>query len=112
MSDEGFVRSQIARRDFLKLGSIALAGSAWPTLAFAGVRRLPASLLTAGYAAAEPEENKLVWLTAAESILSGDSSFISRDARVTIRSSRALPQPGDSRGPRSMSSSRLSDMIR
>jgi hypothetical protein len=98
MSDEGFVRSQIARRDFLKLGSVALAGTAWPSLAFAGLRSLPASLLSVGYAASEPEENKLVWLTAAERLLVGDSSFISRDARVTIRSSRSLPQVGDERG--------------
>jgi hypothetical protein len=98
MSDEGFVRSQLARRDFLKLGSVALAGTAWPALAFAGVRRLPKAMLTAGYAASEPEENKIVWLTAAERILAGDSSFISRDARVTIRSSRALSQAGDTRG--------------
>src|SRR5450432_2122808 len=97
MSDEGFVRSQLARRDFLKLGSVALASTAWPAMAFAGVRHLPASLLTAGYAASEPEEGKIVWLTAAERILAGDSSFISRDARVTIRSSHALAQ-ADARG--------------
>ena len=58
--------------------------AAWPSLAFAGLRHLPTSLLSAGYAASEPEENKLVWLTAAESILSGDSSFLSRDARSTF----------------------------
>ena len=82
--------AQVARRDFLKAGSLAvagLAGTSWPSLAFGAVRTLPGSILSAGYAAEEPKEGEIEWLVPAEKVLAGDAAFISRDARVTIRSS-------------------------
>ena len=98
MSDKTFHPSGVARRDFLKLGSLAVAGVAgagFPSFAFGALRKLPASLLSPGYAAAEPEEGAIEWLTPAERLLSGDPAFISRDARVTVRSSsRAASQNG------------------
>jgi hypothetical protein len=92
MSDNNF-SACIGRRDFIKLGSVAvgaLAGAGYPVLAF-GVGR--ASQIAAGFATSEPQENELVWLTGAARLLSGDPAFIGRDARVTIRSStRAAAQ--------------------
>ena len=89
----------LARRDFLKLGSAAVAGIAgtgWPTSAFAVLNQLPKKFLSAGYAAAEPAENEIVWLTPASKLMSGDIAFLNRDVQVTIRSSFALK----SRGPK------------
>jgi hypothetical protein len=97
MSDKS-VSSQYARREFLKLTSVAvagLAGSGWPSFALGALRQLPASILSTGYAASEPKEGALVRLSSAESLLMGDSSFISRDAQVTIRSSRAIARSGN-----------------
>lgn len=79
---------QVARRDFIKIGSLAifgLAGAGVPS--FAGLRNLPTSLLSAGYAETEPQEGAIQWLTPADRMLSGDARFISHDARVRIRSS-------------------------
>ena len=84
----------LARRDFLKLGSVAVAGLGLPSSAFAVLGHLPAKLLSAGYAPAEPEENAIVWLTPASKLLSGDIAFLSRDVQVTIRSSFAVKTHG------------------
>jgi len=101
MSEKSVPPSQFARRDFLKLSSIVvagLAGGSWPSLAFAGFRTLPKARLSAGFAAAEPEEGELTWLTPAERLLSGDAEFLSRDARVTIRSSSRAAEQNDRSG--------------
>jgi hypothetical protein len=101
MSNDAVVSSRFPRRDFLKISSVALAGlagSTIPAMAFGALRRLPTSLLSAGYAAAEPEANAVVWLTPAERLLTGDIGFLSRDAQVTVRSSRAAAPDGKLRG--------------
>jgi hypothetical protein len=96
MSEKPVLRPILARREFMKLSSVAVAGlaaSSLPSAAFGALRGLPKALMTAGFSAVEPKEGEVVWLTPAERLLSGDSQFISRDARVTICSSvRAASQ--------------------
>jgi hypothetical protein len=78
---------QLHRRDFLKAGSIAAVG-----IAFAGL--VPERLFAAGADGAVlsigfaqlPAEGASVRLAAAELSLSGDPTFISRGARVTVSS--------------------------
>ena len=88
--------SQFARRDFLKLSSLAvagLAGGALPVFALPLGQRVSRSLMSIGFAAEEPEANRPVQLDAAAHLLTSDPTFLSRDALVTIRSSaRALSQ--------------------
>lgn len=82
------------RRDFLKLGSVAVAGLSLPASAVAALAKLPAKLLSAGYASAEPQEDEIVWLTPASRLLAGDMTFLKTDAQITIRSSFAAKRPG------------------
>jgi len=88
--------SQFARRDFLKLSSLAvagLAGGALPVFALPLGQRVSRSLMSIGFAAEEPDANRPVRLDAAAHLLTSDPTFLSRDALVTIRSSaRALSQ--------------------
>jgi hypothetical protein len=91
------------RRDFLKLSSLAIAGlasaGAMPILAAPFSQRVSRSLISIGFASAEPQGDELVRLAPAERLLAGDPVFLSRDALVTIRSSaRALKSSGESRG--------------
>lgn len=98
MSDKSFVSSRFPRRDFLKIGSLGLAGlagTAYPSMAFGALQHLPTSLLSAGYADAEPAEGTVTWLTPAQRLLSGDAGFIGRDAQVTIRSSARAASASD-----------------
>lgn len=87
MRDDSETVSKYARRDFLKLTSISVVGvtvaGAWPTFALAA----SASPLSVGYASSEPEDGGHRSLVAADSMLMGDPSFLSHDAKVTIRSS-------------------------
>lgn len=76
------------RRELLKLGSAAVAGmavSAWP---FAGLAATSPALVSAGYAAQEPEGDASVGLVSANALRGSDGEFLRRDARIAIRSSR------------------------
>jgi hypothetical protein len=82
------IHSECARRDFLKLTSLAVVGFAGsgllPTLAFAKSSDSPVSL---GYSSDLPADGGRRPLTAASSMLVGDPSFLSREAKITVRSS-------------------------
>jgi hypothetical protein len=82
---------KVARREFLKTGSAAAIGlsamvSAESLFAAAPTDRMIMPLLGVGYAPEVPEAGHSVRLAAAGKALSGDPSFISRGARVTIHS--------------------------
>jgi len=81
---------KVARREFLKTGSIAALGLSVvaPKSLFAAVSgdRWLRPLLSVGYAPAVPEAGKSVRLGAADAALNGDPAFISHGARVAIRS--------------------------
>jgi hypothetical protein len=98
MSEKSISGSLFARREFLKLSAVAVggvAGTAFPMQAFGALRELPKALLSAGYSATEPAEGEITWLMPADRLLTGDAEFLSRDARVSIRSSaRAASQAG------------------
>ena len=92
---------KVARREFLKAtsaGAIGLTAAALNPKRLFGAPRgdrgvLP--LLSIGYTPSTPESGERVRLTAADRALVGDPTFISRGARVTIRSfSRALRHQG------------------
>ena len=83
---------KVARREFLKTGSAAAIGlsaiAVSPQSLFAaaiGDRGLR-PLLSVGYAPSLPEAGESVRLVSAERVLTGDPTFISRGARVTVRS--------------------------
>ena len=93
MSDRG-LSAPFARRDFLKISSVAVAGlmtGGWPSTLFGASS---ASILSAGYSDAEPKEGELLRLRSAAALLSGDMQFIKRDAKVTMRSFHSAVQGG------------------
>jgi hypothetical protein len=83
---------KVARRDFLKAGSAAAIGFSFVTLSPGSLFAAPAgdrgvsAFLSLGYASDVPEDGKSVRLAAADKVLVGDPTFISRGARVTVRS--------------------------
>src|SRR5262245_48855961 len=83
---------KVARRDFLKAGSAAAIGlsavAVSPQRLFAAAigDRTLRPLLGVGFAPSIPEPGESVRLMAADKVLVGDPAFISRSARVTIRS--------------------------
>jgi len=96
---------KVARREFLKTGSAAAIGlsavAVAPQSLFAAAigDRAFRPLLSVGYAASVPEAGESVRLSAADKALMGDPAFISRGARVTVRSfARASRYQGNAGG--------------
>jgi hypothetical protein len=81
----------IARREFLKSGSVAAALLALhPVSLFAASNS--SAVLSVGFADRVPAPGEGVRLIGAERVLSGDPAFISRGARVTIGSFHRAPK--------------------
>lgn len=90
----------LPRRDFLKISSLAAFGIAAGALRPDPLRAASANsgppLLAVGYVENAPAAGAAVDMSSADSILSGDPTFISRGARLTFRS------PGISDSDRSL----------
>lgn len=95
---------KVARREFLKTGSAAALGltvfAVSPGRIFASEPdgRGMAPLLGVGYASSVPEPGGAVRLIPADYALAGDPTFISRGARVAIRSSSRAVREHRQRG--------------
>jgi len=78
----------LPRRDFLRLGSVAVAGLAasgvFSPALFAANEPAIVPLLSVGYAPIAPANNGTVRLDYASSLIAGDPAFLSKMAKVTI----------------------------